>query len=175
MRTNKPSSRFPGSRDESDFMQSMYRVVDDADAQNPVGEYIEHRNALLNKEGKRNRLDGAIKFARDVRLRFLKMNLQEREVFLQVLTSDENDEFRTLFALQAELKSAGIDDERVEKASAIAPRLNRQHLTGKGRLIDAVRIAHEDGARRQFKHGTMAARRALPGKNALALGSDTDE
>ena len=155
----------------------MYQVVDDADPVNPVGEYIEHRNALINNETQRRSLDAAAKFSRDVRLRFLKMNLQERELFLQVLTSDENEEFRTLFTLQSELVSGGVDDERIADAARVAPTLNRRALTQPNqKLIDAVRVAHVAQARQQFKRGRRAKSRALPGHNPLTLpGGSSNE
>ena len=151
------------------------QICDGTEESSPVGAYLEHRRAMQQTEDKKLRHLATMKLAQQVRAKFLRMSLEERKVFIDVLTADADGSFTTLFALQTDLVERGVDDEDlalVEDTSRGLKRLERgktDHRT----WAHAVGVVNDSIIRREIKKGKLAKPRK--GKMPLALPEGSNE
>jgi len=173
-----PYNRFGFVRLEGEPSQEICVATETT---HPVGEYLEHLRAMKNAEEKKLRHLATMKLAQQTRTKFLRMSLEERKVFLDVLTADADGSFTTLFAMQQDLSARGVDDgelELVEATSRGLKKLDDMPLaTGfkKGGItwMDAGKVAERASTRIANKKGRLAKPRK--GKMPLALPEAPNE
>jgi hypothetical protein len=72
--------------------------------------YLNHQDALRDLENEKLNRMQIMQLAQRTRAKFLSWTMEERKIFLDVLTADEHGNFTEMFALQAELAAEGITD-----------------------------------------------------------------
>jgi hypothetical protein len=134
-----------------------------------IKEYLEHEKSLREYEGEKlNRLE-IMAWAQRTRTRFVGLSMQDRKVFLDVLTADENKSISHMLSLQHKLEAEGIDDNILAIGRAGGDGYEREIIKARKTQKTQKKLS----TRRQ-RLLSAAPDNALPAGRVLALGEGHD-
>ena len=94
--------------------RAQWEVLKSTHADSASRRYIEHEEALREFENQKLSRLQVMEWAQRTRTKFLKLSMEERRLFLNVLASNEGGSFSKMLALQEELEAEGITDAKLK-------------------------------------------------------------